>query len=140
MGKHLGLRLALMSSSLLIALTAGTTTAEPDTFDVVSGRSAFRTYCTSCHGPEAKGDGPLAEYLDPKPADLTQIAQREGGEFPTEMVHQVIDGRQKVRGHGSKDMPVWGDAFLKTDATPDEASAQERISQLVAFLASIQGE
>ncbi len=140
MGNHIGLRLALMSSSLLIAFTAGTATAEPETFDVVAGRSTFRTYCTSCHGPEAKGDGPLAEYLDPKPANLRQIAQREGGDFPAETMHQVVDGRKKVRGHGSKDMPVWGDAFLKTDSTPDEASAQKRISQLVTFLASIQEE
>lgn len=140
MGKHFRLRFALMSSSLLIALTAGSAMAEPESIDVITGRSTFRTYCTSCHGPEAKGDGPIAEYLDPKPANLRQISQREDGDFPAEKMHQVIDGRQKVRGHGSKDMPVWGDTFMKTDSTPDEASSQKRISQLVAYLASIQEE
>jgi mono/diheme cytochrome c family protein len=35
-----------------------------------AGKQLFETNCTSCHGADAKGDGPIAASLDPKPADL----------------------------------------------------------------------
>jgi mono/diheme cytochrome c family protein len=99
------------------------------------GRESFRTYCASCHGKTAKGDGPLAEQLRVRPPDLTGLSERNGGEFPFEDVRKKIDGREKVSGHGSKDMPVWGDAFKTTDT---EEQAQDRISQIAHFLWSIQ--
>ena len=85
------------------------------------------------------GDGPVAEYLTVKPGDLTVLAQNNGGEFPAERTRKVIDGREKVKGHGSNEMPVWGDAFLQvTDG--DEGKVAEKIDQLVNFLESIQVE
>ena len=52
----------------------------------VNGAYVFRTYCASCHGALGRGDGPLADQLRYRPADLTAIARRNGGEFPTELV------------------------------------------------------
>jgi mono/diheme cytochrome c family protein len=108
------------------------------------GRNVFRVYCASCHGPEARGDGTIAKYLTVRPADLTVLARREAGGFPTDRVLAVIDGRQAVAGHGNRDMPIWGEVFQKANALdeqPPEVREQEvrrRIDSLVAFLASIQ--
>lgn len=33
--------------------------------DAVRGRRVFQSYCAPCHGPEARGDGPLAEAVRP---------------------------------------------------------------------------
>lgn len=99
------------------------------------GQSTFSLYCASCHGPAAKGDGPMAQVLTKRPADLTRIAQRNGGRYPADLVAKVIDGRSPVKGHGGGEMPVWGDAFAKS-ADPEPAS--ERIARLVAYLESIQ--
>lgn len=100
-----------------------------------SGGAIFENYCAACHGRSAKGDGALAESLKTRPPDLTLIARRNGGEFPSDQVAKIIDGRNPVKGHGGGDMPIWGDAFSKSlDAMP----AAERIRRLVLYLQSIQ--
>lgn len=103
--------------------------------DAAAGEESFKTYCAACHGKSGKGDGPLAKDMKVRPADLTQIAKKNKGEFPFDGVVKIIDGREPVRGHGSKDMPVWGEAFKTTD---NEAQAMERMKQLAHFLWSIQ--
>ncbi|MEJ2613876.1 MAG: cytochrome c [Ignavibacteriaceae bacterium] len=35
------------------------------------GEKLFEQNCTTCHGTSGKGDGPTADMLDTKPADLT---------------------------------------------------------------------
>jgi mono/diheme cytochrome c family protein len=104
----------------------------------VSGEHAFRTYCASCHGPAGRGDGPLASDLRSRPADLTALARRNGGEFPTELVVRIVDGRKRVKGHGGPDMPAWGDAFRNVDSSFDEAAAQEKIRAVVDHLKTLQ--
>ena len=70
--------------------------------------------------------------------DLTGLAKRNGGEFPTELVVRIVDGRKPVKGHGGPNMPVWGDAFRNVDTSFDEAAAQERIRAVVDHLKTIQ--
>ena len=101
----------------------------------VSGSEVFRLYCASCHGTSAKGDGPLAGSMKNRPADLTQIAKRNGGTFAATQVARTIDGRSPVKGHGGGEMPVWGDAFAKSG---DSAQVEQKIQSLVSFLESIQ--
>jgi len=36
-----------------------------------NGKTLFTKYCGSCHGPNGKGDTPVAAALNPKPKDLT---------------------------------------------------------------------
>lgn len=104
------------------------------------GREAFMVHCASCHGVEARGDGPVAASLSPPPADLTRIAARRGGTFPELDIAYIIDGRFELPAHGTRDMPVWGSQFLE-DLPPNEwgeAVVRGRISTLVEYLVSIQ--
>src|SRR5688500_13634237 len=82
----------------------------PSTLPEDSGAQLFRTYLASCHGTSARGDGPLAEQLRRIPPDLTRFTARNGGLFPSERVHRIVDGRD-VPAHGDGEMPVSGDAF-----------------------------
>ena len=102
------------------------------------GESLYRAYCPSCHGATAEGDGPLAESLRVAPANLTLIARANDGTFPFERVVSKIDGRVRVRGHGTSDMPVWGDAFTKTDEDTSEEEVRDKVEALAHFLRSIQ--
>ncbi len=104
------------------------------------GKGLFRSWCRTCHGDSAKGDGPTAEYLRPEPADLTLLSQKEGGQFYFGRVKSKIDGREKVRGHGSKEMPVWGDAFGLLDDATNEEAVRGKIDALAHYLQSIQAE
>ena len=73
-----------------------------------------------------------------KPANLTEIAKRNGGVFPSEMVFKVIDGRQPIRGHGGPDMPAWGDAFSRSREAGDDERVKSVIKALVDYLEGIQ--
>ena len=57
--------------------------------------------------------------MTPRPADLTQIARRNGGRFPFQRVMEYIDGTTDVRAHGNPSMPVWGEAFRPESSTWD---------------------
>ena len=123
------------------ALPASATAAQTPSAATVQpqhGVDLYRMYCAACHGVTGVGDGPVASSLRRKPANLRQIAKRNGGEYPSELVYRVIDGRQPVRGHGGPDMPVWGDAFARTTDATNEESVKRKIDALVAYLKSIQ--
>ena len=79
-----------------------------------SGKREYESHCATCHGVSGKGDGPRAAVLPIRPADLTMLAQRNGGIFPAERVAGIIDGRlsTEVVAHGDRTMPVWGITFL----------------------------
>lgn len=130
-------------SAVLLTLAAGAALSQENNgFAVAKGRTTFRTYCASCHGEHADGHGAVAQYLTVPPADLTGITERYG-EFPTERVRQIIDGREEVRTHGSRDMPVWGDIFrtplVPSERTEDpELRSSRIIDELVHYLQSIQ--
>jgi mono/diheme cytochrome c family protein len=106
--------------------------------DAAHGASLYKTYCASCHGVAGKGDGPLADRLRYAPSDLTRLAKRAGGKFPSAKVYTVIDGRKAVKGHGGDDMPVWGDAFKASEERYDESAVRQRIAALVRHLELIQ--
>lgn len=125
--------------SAAAATHASGETPEPSSDGAAAmGRATFRVYCGSCHGRYGRGDGSVAEHLKVPPADLTRIAANNDGEFPAQRVREIIDGREKTRGHGDRDMPVWGDAFLKTASVEDDAGVRQKIDDLVAYLATIQ--
>jgi nucleotide-binding universal stress UspA family protein/mono/diheme cytochrome c family protein len=132
--------LAALFAGLLLAShdAAAQTPEQPKFTQVVAGGELYRTYCAVCHGSAARGDGPLASSMTRKPANLTEIASRNGGLFPAELVFRTIDGKQPVRGHGGPDMPVWGDAFARSRDGGDPERVKQMIQSLVDYLESIQ--
>lgn len=135
----LGLALTTAVLALSVQLPAASAASEePDPGSVAIGNGLFRSYCASCHGRGAKGDGQISEYLTVKPSDLTKIAANNDGEFDRARVVRIIDGREKVKGHSGKDMPVWGDAFHNTGGEMSEEEVAKRITHLAAYLESIQ--
>ena len=103
------------------------------------GRFLFRVHCQSCHGPEGHGDGAMREVLTVPPTDLTKIARRNDGTFPSHLVIEVIDGRRQLPAHGAREMPVWGITFQTLDLdTNQEPEVERRIRDLVHYLESIQ--
>ncbi len=79
----------------------------------------------------------MAQQLRRDVPDLTQFASRNGNVFPSMRVQQIIDGRG-IASHGSREMPVWGDAFRSAPGRPDERGVAARISAVTMFLESIQ--
>ena len=109
----------------------------PHTYSL-SGVEMYKTWCASCHGTDAKGAGPVASALKKTPPDLTQLSKKNGGKFPTERVREYIDGRGKVEAHGTREMPVWGDALQQIDASPVGISF--RVNALAAYLETLQAK
>ena len=124
-----------MAVALMLTTTAVWAQDTPDAV-VQSGRGLFATYCASCHGVGGRGNGPAAEELRRRPADLTQFAKRNGGVFNGARIHSIVDGRA-VKAHGTMEMPVWGDAFKWREGLPEDG-IQVRIEALVRYLESIQ--
>lgn len=129
----------LLIASLLAVAFFGAASAQ----EIGYGEAEFRDSCAVCHGPEGKGDGPLADELQTRPADLTRLAEKNGGEFPYYRVFAVIDGRYIVPGHGERDMPVWGRQFLDDDVkvygpNGGEIVTTERIHELASYVQSLQ--
>ena len=60
--------------AILIVLGLGLTvlinTALSASDDTDKGKQIYEQNCLACHGPEGKGDGPLAMTLKPAPANL----------------------------------------------------------------------
>jgi mono/diheme cytochrome c family protein len=113
-------------------------------------KKEFITSCAPCHGVTGKGDGPIAKSLTKAPADLTKLSQKNGGVFPTSSVYDIIDGRTEVKGHGPREMPVWGDAYTRElqdqwgrdllSVELVQLMARVRILMLVEYISTLQGE
>jgi mono/diheme cytochrome c family protein len=99
------------------------------------GHVLYSTHCASCHGTGGHGDGPVAASLRRRPADLTQLAAKNGGTFPSAKAHRIVDGRD-VGAHGNAEMPVWGDAFRRRGLSDEQSKA--RIEAIVGYLESVQ--
>jgi mono/diheme cytochrome c family protein len=110
-------------------------TASPTS--AASGKEMFKAYCASCHGEDAKGDGPAAAALKQPPADLTALAKTNGGKYPALKVTSILRGQATLAAHGSQEMPVWGAVFWKMSGG-HEAEVQQRISNLNRYIESLQ--
>jgi mono/diheme cytochrome c family protein len=102
-----------------------------------SGKQTYMQYCASCHGIDARGDGPAAIVLKTSPPDLTTLAKRHGDRFPYEYVFDVLRFGTRIVSHGSSDMPIWGPIFGSID-NYDEMAVRKRIRDLSDYLASLQ--
>ena len=75
--------------------------AKADSFQ--RGKAIYKQYCVSCHGPQGRGDGPVALALDPRPADLAVLANH----------HPPGDLAWKI-GEGRGAMPPWKGVINET--------------------------
>lgn len=91
-----------------MAAYSGAVFAQQQKIDL--GKQEFESNCAACHGMNGKGDGPMADQLRSSPADLTQLAKKNGGVLPVARLYEVIEG-SNVRSHGTRTMPVWGKEF-----------------------------
>jgi mono/diheme cytochrome c family protein len=94
-----------------------------------AGETTYFTYCRICHGMGG-GPGLLADDLKKAAPDLTEIAKRNGGQFPEEKVSQIIqDGR--IGGHGTMRLLSWR-SYLRTQHS--EEQTDQVIRDLTKYL------
>ncbi len=104
-----------------------------------SGKEMFNAYCASCHGTDAKGDGPAAPALKVPPSDLTLLAKNNGGTYPAMKVSSALNGTAELAAHGNKDMPVWGPIFFNMSGG-SSGQVLQRISNLNKYIESLQAK
>ena len=104
-----------------------------------SGEEMYKNYCASCHGTDLKGNGPAASALKIPATDLTYLAKKEGGKYPSAKVVSAIKGDVDLPAHGSKDMPVWGPLFWRLSGG-HESEVQQRITNLNSYIESKQAK
>jgi mono/diheme cytochrome c family protein len=102
-----------------------------------SGKEMYTAYCASCHGINAKGNGPAASALKTPPSDLTMLSKKNGGKFPAGHVYEVINGRAGTAAHGSSAMPAWGPVFRQLSSGHQE-EVQQRITNVTDYIRSMQ--
>ena len=97
--------LSSTGSGILIAQTADKLPATEE--NVAAGKQIYRDSCWYCHGKVGDGNGPAADFLDPRPRDFTagmyKIRTTKTGELPTdEDLFRIIS-----KGIPGTAMPRW---------------------------------
>jgi len=113
------LLLLLVIGCFLLAFTGTTAQAQ----DAAEGKKLYVSYCSTCHGETAKGDGMVGRSLPIKPADHTNgtIMNQLSDQF----LYDIISKGGSAVGKSSF-MPSWGSSL-------DE----KQIRDLVTYLRSI---
>lgn len=101
-------------------------------------RRDYEKYCASCHGPDGRGDGPVAQAMKAMPADLTLLSMNNDGKYPADKVRAIIDGRADVKAHGPRAMPVWGNEFYVSGEGVGQRQAHDRIEGLTDYVRRMQ--
>jgi len=124
-------------SSLALAQKRVEVPADARLIESIQGADLFQAYCATCHGKDAKGQGPMAKALKSSPPDLTKISARNSGKFPFLQVQQMIAGQAPVVvSHGNREMPVWGPVF--SQVTRDQDLGSVRVYNLSKYLETLQ--
>lgn len=124
---------------LALAMLAAPALAE----DAEKGRETYWRYCSSCHGEDGDGTGPMRAVLTVQPKDLTVLSAENDGVFPLTRVIRRIDGRDPLVSHGSE-MPVYGNFFDEggeatlTAEDGTEIDTSGAVADLIAYLKVLQ--
>jgi mono/diheme cytochrome c family protein len=132
--------------AIVMAFAGTTTTAVLAADKVDIGKREYESNCIACHGKDLKG-GAYVDFLKVTPPDLSQLSRKNGGVFPFDRVYGSIDGRQELKGHGSRDMPIWGkdyqvkaaEYYVDMNYDP-EAFIRTRIFALIDYLNRMQAK
>ncbi|HWV24303.1 MAG TPA: c-type cytochrome [Thermomicrobiales bacterium] len=92
-----------------------------DLLMVERGELVYNTSCISCHGADLRGDGPLADTMDPPPADFS--APHTYVHTDEDLIYWIVNGKQNTG------MPAFGDQL--TD---------QEIRDVLAFIKNRQQE
>ena len=87
------------------------------------GESLYQSNCYSCHGEEARGDGPAAAALEPRPPDLVT----DQSELSDAYLHWRIAEGGMMRPFNSV-MPSWKGIL-----------SEEQIWKIITYLRTLQG-
>lgn len=135
----------IMLLAMAAALVASMSAFGADKVDI--GKREYNQSCATCHGLDGKGKGSFAQALELSVSDLTTLAKRNGGVFPVSRVYDVIDGREDVKAHGTREMPIWGKHYSVSAAPAyddyahnPEVAARGRILALIDYLYRLQAK
>ena len=137
-------RLAVLTLGIGIGFIANAQKAPKNLpkVDLAAGKELYHQHCSTCHGNDGKGTGTM---YDPNsadksrrvpPADLTVMSQQNAGKFPEDRVREAIYNKKAIPGHGTPDMPAWGDVFYNQKYNPKVVDS--RVRNLTAYIGSIQ--
>ncbi len=108
-------RLAVTLAMIVIVAAGLKNAASAQQFDV--GKTAYEWNCAPCHGVDGKGDG--------LPSDLTALAKRNGGTFPSKRVYGIVE-ETWIGTNITRKMPIMS------------FDARSRSSAIVEYLRRIQ--
>ncbi len=111
-----------------------------NTSEVARGSDMYAVYCTSCHGQDARGAGPLANDMSVPPADLTRLAARNDDVFP------YAATMARIHGYPGQfhEMPQFGPLLegpavaWQDPATGQVVETPRALLALARYLASVQ--
>lgn len=133
------------AAGILLLASGSVAFAQEDMGTTSIGKMEFQKNCAACHGMGGKGDGPFVEFLKQAPSDLTQLSKKNAGIYPQVQVYDWIRDVEKVRAHGTADMPVWGERYSLEIIekygpmySGPGSSVRERILELVFYIGTIQ--
>lgn len=90
-------------------------------------KEIFSTRCSTCHGPQGKGDGPAGAALNPKPRNLGDAAWQKS--VTDEHIEKIIVGGGTAVGKSAMMPP-----------NPDLASKPDVVKALAAQIRGLGGK
>ena len=123
---------------LTVSLSGQIKSQQPSPNRPVEGASIFRNYCVACHGIDGRGNRRMSEAFNREIPDLTGLALRNNGAFPSIHVRTVImfGGDDLLPAHGRKPMPMWGPIFHEIEFDQDLGNV--RLDNVTAYIESMQ--
>jgi len=116
--------LSLCITCLILMMVAPALAGE--TISAFEGQRLFVSHCMLCHGPDGKGNGPLAKNLGLNPVDMTRTLRSRSDTILKKIISG--DGGQTISGRDRHN--------ILTDAMPNwgEVLTDSQIDALIAYL------
>ena len=88
---------------LVVAVAAvtgvGAAQAQEDPASTEAKHVLYQRYCGACHGPNGGGDGVVAQYMTPRPTDLSQIFKKHDNTFPFQGTMNILVAAKSTERH-----------------------------------------